>query len=96
MASQSSSTTDHDVIRKWTEERDGKPSVVIRGNDKTELLRIDFPGYSGDDLQEIEWEEWFRIFDENNLALIYQEETKDGERSNFNKLVDRSKAEQHS
>ena len=54
------------------------------------MIRLDFPGYSGrDSLQEISWEEWFTQFDENKLALIVQEETADGQRSNFNKLVSR-------
>lgn len=88
--SQNKNTTDHDTIRKWAEERGGKPSIVTKGGNKTDLLRIDFPGYAEKNLEEIDWDEWFEIFDNNNLALIYQEETKEGEKSNFNKLVDKS------
>jgi hypothetical protein len=52
------------------------------------VLRIDFPGYSGHgNLQGITWEEFFDKFDERNLALVYEEETPGGERSNFNKIV---------
>jgi hypothetical protein len=53
------------------------------------VLRLDFPGYAGEGLEPLEREEFFRKFDESGLALLYQEETKDGERSNFNKLVRR-------
>ncbi len=89
MSGQSNTTTDRDTIKEWAETRNGKPSVVTNNGEETEILRIDFPGYSGGSLREISWEEWFEIFDKNNLALIYQEETKDGEQSNFNKLVSR-------
>jgi hypothetical protein len=54
------------------------------------MIRLDFPGYSGaDSLQEISWEEFFEKFDEQGLALLYQQTTKGGQKSNFNKLVSR-------
>lgn len=54
------------------------------------MIRLDFPGYTGEEtLEPITWDEWFRAFDENNLALLMQEETADGKQSNFNKLVSR-------
>ena len=82
-------TTDHDEIREWVEERGGHPARV-KG---TELLRIDYPGFSGEQkLEEISWDEFFKAFEENNLAFLYQEETKDGKQSRFSKLVDRDKA----
>jgi hypothetical protein len=57
------------------------------------MIRLDFPGYSGaDSLEEISWREWFKAFDENGLALVYQDETASGARSNFNKLVARDTA----
>ena len=90
--SDSKSTTDHTKIKKWAEERDGKPSVVesTHKSDKGGgLLRINFPGYAEDNLKEITWEEFFRIFDENNLDFLYQEETKDGGKSRFFKFVNK-------
>lgn len=89
MSKETKRTTDHETIRKWAEARDGKPAVVSREGDKTEMLRLDFPGYAEENMEEIDWNKWFDLFEENNLALIYQEETKEGERSNFNKLVNR-------
>jgi len=86
-------TTNHEEIRKWAEARGAKPSTVKRTT-KTEepgILRLHFPGYSGgESLQEISWDEWFRKFDDQNLALLFQESTRDGRPSNFNKLVSRS------
>jgi hypothetical protein len=88
-------TTDHDTIRKWAEERGGKPSEVAstaRGDD-VGIIRVDFPGFSGEGkLQEISWDDWFKKFDEANLAFVYEEETAEGQRSNFNKLVGRETA----
>lgn len=90
--SEAKTTTDHDTIRKWTEERGGRPSAVAATHDKgdTGILRIDFPG-RGDDsaLDEISWDEFFQTFDEKNLAFLYQEKTKDGSTSRFFKFVAR-------
>jgi hypothetical protein len=52
---------------------------------------LDFPGYSGgDSFESIDWNDWFEKFEESNLALLVQDATAEGERSNFNKLVSRS------
>ena len=55
-------TTDHEEIRKWVEERGGHPARV-KGTERGEsagLLRIDYPGYSGEQrLEEITWDEFF-------------------------------------
>jgi anaerobic selenocysteine-containing dehydrogenase len=90
--SESKSTTDHSEIQEWAEKRDGKPAIV-EGTDKNGggLLRINFPGYAEDNLKEISWDEFFEIFDENNLQFLYQEKTKDGEESRFSKFVSREK-----
>jgi hypothetical protein len=84
---------DHEEIRRWAEERGGKPTAVkgtSRGRDDIGMIRIDFPGYSGEGkLEPIDWEEWFAKFDESNLALVVQDKTAHGEVSHFNKLVAR-------
>lgn len=85
-------TTNHTEIQEWAEARGAKPSCVkdTGGKKDVGVIRLDFPGYSGEDsLTEISWDEFFEKFDHNKLALLYQEETKDGEKSNFNKLVSR-------
>jgi len=93
MSKSSKVTTDHEVIRKWAEERGGKPAAVKgtrEAGTQAGVLRIDFPGYSGEDsLEEISWDEFFDKFEGANLALVYEEETSEGEKSNFNKLVRR-------
>ena len=89
-------TTDHDEIRQWAEERGARPTCVrgTGGKGDTGMIRLDFPGYSGaDSLEEISWDDWFRSFDENGLALLHQETTAGGEKSNFNKIVSRETAE---
>ena len=90
---ESHTTIDHDEIRRWAEARGGKRSTVKRTEGKDHepgILRIDFPGFSGSDsLEEITWEEFFDKFDDKDLALLYQETTADGGKSNFNKLISR-------
>ena len=90
--SQFKSTTDHDEIRQWAEAR-GRPAVVksTRGKgDDTEIWRIDFLGCSGSGpLEEISWEDFFEKFDREKLALVYQDTTARGQKSNFNKIVSR-------
>lgn len=92
MASQTRTTTDHDEIRRWVEEHDGKPAVVRdTGEGKgVGVLRIDFPGGAGEDqLEHVDWDTWFTTFEENGLALLYQAEKADGGDSTFAKLVNR-------
>jgi hypothetical protein len=94
---ESKTTTNHEEIKKWVEERGGHPAIV-KGTEKggSALVRIDYPGFSGEDrLEEIEWDEFFEIFDENKLAFLYQDETADGEKSRFSKFVERGKAAGH-
>lgn len=80
-------TTDHGEIRSWVEERGGRPSRVKDAGDGG-ILRIEFGGPEKQ-LQEIGWDEFFRIFEENELAFLRQEETGSGETSRFNKFVER-------
>jgi hypothetical protein len=95
MARKSRVLTDHDEIRNWAEERDAQPACV-RGTGSEEdvgMIRLDFPGYSGEtSLEPIEWDEWLQKFDENNLALLVEDETTGGEQSNFNKIIGRETA----
>jgi hypothetical protein len=92
-------TTDHDFIRRWAEARGGRPAAVkstARGKDDVGIIRIEFPHAphaKDDNLEEISWDEFFEKFDEAKLALLYQEETADGAKSNFSKLVGRETAE---
>ncbi len=92
MAGESKTTTDHDTIRKWVEERGARPAAVkgTGGGDDPGILRVDFPGAGDEDsLEEISWEEFFDKFEENDLAFLYQEETSGGKESRFFKFVRR-------
>ena len=89
----SKATIDHEEIRRWAEDRGAHPACVRKTGGKGDIgmIRLDFPGYSGaQSLQEIGWDDFFRKFDENRLALVYEEKTARGQKSNFNKLVKRS------
>lgn len=92
----SKTTTDHETIRQWVEARGGRPAAVKsshKGGADPGIIRIDFPGYSGEDsLEEISWDEFFQKCDEAGLAFVYEEKTSKGTKSNFNKLVKRETA----
>jgi hypothetical protein len=68
------------------EQCDGHPARV-KDSGKGGILRIDF-GEPEDGLDEIGWERFFEIFDQK-LAFLYQDKTKDGKISRFNKFVER-------
>ncbi len=88
-AGQSLATKNHEVIQHWAEERDAKPVTVAstgRG-DSAGVLRLDFPGYSGSNLEEISWDEWFADFDDREVTFLFQEHLRNGRQSNFFKLV---------
>jgi hypothetical protein len=81
-------TTDHEEIKRWVESHGGNPATVKRTRSKRDvgLIRIDFPGFSGEgSLEPISWDEWFSKFDAQGLAFLYQS----GRNTNFNKLVRR-------
>ncbi len=86
---------DHDQIRQWAEERRATPACVKGTGSRSDIgvIRLDFPGYTGEEsLQPISWADWFRKFDERELALMVQDTTAGGEKSNFNKLIKRETA----
>lgn len=87
----SATTTNHSTIKQWVEAREGKPSIIKTSEKKNSgNLRIDFPGYSGDDsLEAISWDRFFDIFDREELQFLYQEKTAEGAVSNFNKFIDK-------
>lgn len=85
--SEAVTTTNHDKIRRWVEEREGRPAIV-RTSSSGGVLRIDF-GEAEDDLEEIGWDEFFKLFDDNGLAFLHQDKTSSGGTSRFNKFVDR-------
>lgn len=88
-------TTNHDDIRKWIEERDGHPARVDAPGRKQGggILRVDFDdpgGQEDENLERISWDDFFKTFEENDLAFLHQDQTPDGQVSRFNKFVRRA------
>ncbi|WP_458309406.1 hypothetical protein [Bradyrhizobium sp. 195] len=87
-SSEAQHTTNHDVIRKWAEERGGKPATVkaTEENGHAGILRIDFDP-PDEALDRISWDDFFEKFDDAGIAFLHQDRTKDGELSRFHKFV---------
>ncbi|GAA4133000.1 hypothetical protein ACFFTN_21380 [Aminobacter aganoensis] len=85
--SSAQTTIDPDMIRRWAEQRGGKPSCIKDAPKGGGILRLDF-GEAEPGLEEISWEQFFEIFDKEKLAFLYQDKTDEGI-SRFNKFVDR-------
>jgi hypothetical protein len=84
-------TSDHDVIRQWAEVRGARPATVSGTSDSSSgggILRLEFDR-SDDQLDDTAWDTFFEVFDDRQLAFIYQEKTSDGQTSRFNKFVSR-------
>jgi hypothetical protein len=85
-------TIDHRAIREWAEEHGGQPAAVAeihRGGD-VGIIRVMFPKAPQSEhshLVPISWDEFFREFEERELALIYDPD------SMFNKIVSRDAGE---
>jgi hypothetical protein len=63
--------------------------VSVRYQTYSDLLGIDFPGYSGADiLEQIRWDEWFKGVEANKLAFLCDDEPN----SRFSKLISRDSA----
>jgi hypothetical protein len=81
VASGSRTTTDHDEIREWADAHGGRPvrSAAVSAEGAQGTLGIDFFGGRADrSLEPLGWDEWFRIFDEDNLALLIRDEHSGG------------------
>jgi hypothetical protein len=83
---------DHDSIRDWAEHHGATPASV-RGTGHARdagIIRLDFKGDSGaESLLPVDWDEWFRTFDDRQLALVVDDK---GTAPDFNKLVARDSA----
>lgn len=85
--SEAVTTTDHEEIRRWVEDRGGRPSRVKTAQPGG-ILRIDF-GEAEEELEEIGWDRFFEIFESNDLSFLYQQKTSGGDESRFNKFIER-------
>lgn len=88
-------TTDHHMIRQWAGRWHGHPAVAKSPDAGTAasggLLRIRFPKDPDEkSLESISWDEFFRRFEEQHLALEYLDEPRSQVKGQpFARLVDR-------
>lgn len=94
--------TDHETIRDWAAARMGFPAIVdvsaASGTQPMLRLVFDQAAYQDQDRAEraqnaggyelVEWADWFKLFDEMELALVVAEDVP-GRRENFHELIRR-------
>jgi hypothetical protein len=82
---QTMATRSHEVIQRWAEQRKAEPATVpgTEHGDHLGVLRFNFPGYGGDKLQAVSWDEWLKTFDDRKLVFLFQQHKSDGHESNF-------------
>lgn len=95
--------TEHEAVREWAAARAGFPAIVdVSPESGTQpMLRIAFGqhAYADNDQADrpvnaggyelVEWDEWFKLFDELELALVVEAEQA-GRREQYHQLVHRS------
>jgi hypothetical protein len=92
---------DRDEIRDWAAARIGSPAIrseqPVIGEDNPVLsIVFDQHAYQDQDqgpgresgLELVEWDEWFKLFEERKLALVVGEDIP-GVRENFHEIVAR-------
>lgn len=94
--------TDHETIRDWAAARMGAPAIVdvspAGGTQPMLMIVFDQAAYQDQDRpdrpensggrQLVEWDEWFKLFDEHELALVVAKD-RPGVRDSFHELVRR-------
>ena len=87
-------TVDNDEIRGWMEEHGGTPAILKETSDdgleSPDMLHISFNPQSPD-MEEMDWEEFFERFENENLALVYDDEDLETTPPDF-ELIDRDMA----
>ncbi len=82
-------TTDHNEIRKWAEGLRGRPAILDHPIARADKLgiRIDFPGETHEVLmtekRRASWDEFFKIFEDQRLALTYEDQPQGGDPSDW-------------
>lgn len=94
--------TDHEAIRDWAAARAGFPVIVdvSPAGGTQPMLRLVFGQHAYQDQDQaeraanaggyelVEWDEWFQVFDEQNLALVVGKEVP-GRRDSYHEIVRR-------
>lgn len=85
---------DNDEVRTWVEDHGGVPvvlkGVVEGGEESPDMLHLAF-GKISPDMEEMDWEEFAERFENEKLALAYDEDREDEIPPNF-ELIDRDRA----
>ena len=69
---QTTRTIDHDEIQQWASVHGGAPAILADSRvGESGMLRLDF-GEGTEALERITWADFFDIFDENDLAFVYE------------------------
>lgn len=72
-------TRDHQLIRRWAERHQAQPATgeatesgpaTLSVNDGGTGIRFNFPGLGR--FRPIEWDEWFRNFEQYSLVFVYE------------------------
>ncbi|RFC62904.1 hypothetical protein DYI37_13185 [Fulvimarina endophytica] len=80
--------TDHDKIKAWAADSEGRPAIVADTEDGSKgpgLLRFDH-GQDNDGLEPISWDRFFEIFEDQKLALLIDAS---GDNQQFSRFVSR-------
>jgi hypothetical protein len=93
--------TDHETIRDWAAARAGFPAIIDASaqSGTQPVLRIVFDQQAYQDnrperpqnaggYELVEWDEWFKLFDEHELALVVARDVP-GRRESFHEIVRR-------
>ncbi len=96
--------TDRDEIRDWAAARMGSPAISeaspsVGGDDPVLSIVFDQASYQDQDRgadpaialggrEIVEWDEWFQIFEDKQLALVVSEEIP-GRKDSFHEIVRR-------
>ncbi|MDF1601630.1 hypothetical protein PZ895_17885 [Mesorhizobium sp. YIM 152430] len=96
--------TDRDEIRDWAAARMGSPAISeaspsVGGDDPILSIVFDQASYQDQDRgadasialggrEIVEWDDWFKIFEEKQLALVVSEEVP-GRKDSFHEIVAR-------
>lgn len=83
-------TTDHDTIREWVEERGSTAAQVTEpaGDDPGSLAVIP-EGKMDDSVRAVSWEEFFEIFEDEGLSFTHQIEKDDPDEQWFCQFTER-------
>ena len=92
------STTNHNEIQQWAEEKEGIPATLKNQDEEASnlIIRILFSDDKNvDQAREIPWDQFFKLFEEHKLAFVYKHENFGGALSNFHRFVFRDEINQN-